>query len=51
MRCISWYMLGGYDRLAADDQGKFSLATFGLVVEAIDGCGKAQKTNSGWFRM
>jgi tetratricopeptide (TPR) repeat protein len=29
----------GYDRLTADDQRKFSLATFRLVVEAIDRCG------------
>ncbi|KAH0562801.1 hypothetical protein GP486_002573 [Trichoglossum hirsutum] len=31
----------GYDRLTGDEQRKFSLATFELVIEAIEGCGKA----------
>jgi nucleoside phosphorylase/tetratricopeptide (TPR) repeat protein len=31
----------GYDRLTGNEQHKFSLATFRLIVEAIEGCGKA----------
>jgi tetratricopeptide (TPR) repeat protein len=30
----------GYDRLAAEEQGKYSQAAFGLVVEAIEGCSR-----------
>ena len=31
----------GHDRLAKEEQWKFSQATFGLVVDAVEGCGNA----------
>jgi hypothetical protein len=31
----------GYDRLAAEEQGKYSQAAFRLVIEAIEGCSRA----------
>jgi hypothetical protein len=31
----------GYDRLAVEEQGKYRQAVFRLVVEAIEGCGRA----------
>ncbi|CAN9379920.1 unnamed protein product [Alternaria alternata] len=31
----------GYDRLGAEEQSKYSQAAFGLVIEAIEGCGRA----------
>jgi hypothetical protein len=41
----------GYDRLPGDEQYRFSVATFMLVIEAMNGREMRQRTGSGWYRI